>query len=119
MLDFVRVGDIIFTKNTLGVVRFVGRHEDFSDVVVVMEPMDPKLATDPNVNCFQKLFPSANLSAQNPYNILTDAKNILKILPPETILQQISNIKEKFSAFVEETIEKQKQSETDLANADF
>jgi len=118
LTEFVRVGDIIFTKNTLGVVRFVGKHEDFPDLVIVMEPIDPKLPTDPNVESFRKLFPSANLSDQNPYNILTKAEDILKMLPSDTILKQISNIKDKYIAFVEERKEKGKQYSNELTSVD-
>jgi len=118
LTEFVRVGDIIFTKNTLGVVRFVGKHEDFTDTLIVMEPVDPKLPTDPNVKSFRKLFPSANLSDQNSYNILTKAEDILKMLPPDSILKQISGIKDKYLAFVEERKEKDKQYSEDLTNAD-
>jgi len=118
LTEFVRVGDIIFTKNTLGVVRFVGKHEDFPDLVIVMEPIDPKLPTDPDVESFRKLFPSANLSDQNPYNILTKAEDILKMLPSDTILKQISNIKDKYIAFVEERKEKEKQYSDELTSAD-
>jgi len=119
LTEFVRVGDVIFTKNTLGVVRFVGKHEEFQDLLLVMEPIDPKLPTDPNVDSFRKFFPSANLSDKNPYNILTKAEDILKMLPPDTILKQISNIKDKYIAFVEERKEKEKQYGDEVKNADY
>jgi len=118
LTEFVRVGDIIFTKRTLGVVRFVGQHEEFPDTVIVMESFDPRLPTDPNVKSFRKLFPSANLSDQNSYNILTKSGDILKMLPPDNILQQISKIKDKYLAFVEERKEKNKQYSDELNNAD-
>jgi len=118
LTEFVRVGDIIFTKRTLGVVRFVGHHEEFPDAVIVMESFDPKLPTDPNVKSFRKLFPSANLSDQNSYNILTKSGDILKMLPPDNILQQISKIKDKYLAFVEERKQKDKEYSDELAHAD-
>lgn len=118
LTEFVRVGDIIFTKNTLGVVRFVGQHEDFQDTVIVIEPIDPKLPSDRNIKSFRKTFPSANLSDQHPYNILTKADQILKMLPPDSILQQISKIKDKYLAFVEERKEKNKQYSDELNSAD-
>jgi len=118
LTEFVRVGDIIFTKNTLGVVRFVGKHEEFQDWIIVLEPMDPKLPSEPNVGSFRKLFPSANLSDQNPYNILKKADDILKMLPPDSILQQISNIKDKYLAFVEERKQKEWQYGVELKNTD-
>jgi len=118
LTEFVRVGDIIFTKRTLGVVRFVGQHEEFPDTVIVMESFDPRLPTDPNVKSFRKLFPSANLSDQNSYNILTKSGDILKMLPPDNILQQISKIKDKYLAFVEERKQKDKEYSDELVNAD-
>jgi len=118
LTEFVRVGDIIFTKNTLGVVRFVGQHEDFPDTVIVIEPIDPKLPSDCNVKSFRKTFPSANLSDKNSYNMLTKAEEILKMLPPDSILQQISKIKDKYLAFVEERKEKNKQYSDELNSAD-
>jgi len=116
--EFVRVGDVVFTKNTLGVVRFVGKHEEFLDWLIVLEPMDPKLPPYPKVESFRKLFPSANLSDQNPYTILTKADEILKMLPPDIILKQISNIKDKYLAFLEDRKEQEKQNCIELMNAD-
>jgi len=116
--DYVRVGDVVFTKNTLGVVRFVGKHEEFLDWLIVLEPMDPKLPTDPTVESFRKLFPSANLSDQNPYIILTKADEILKMLPPDSILKQISNIKDKYIAFLEDRKEHERKNCIELRNAD-
>jgi len=116
--EYIRVGDVVFTKNTLGVVRFVGKHEEFVDWVVVLEPMDPKLPTDPNVKSFRKLFPSANLSDQNPYIILTKAEDILKMLPPDIILKQISSIKDKYIAFVDDRRQQEEMNRAEVMNAD-
>jgi len=80
--------------------------------------MDPKLPTDPTIESFRKLFPSANLSDQNPYTILWNADEILKMLPPDIILKQISNIKDKYLAFLEDRKELEKQNTIELTNAD-
>jgi len=103
MLEYIRVGDIIFTKKTLGVVRFIGLHEEFVGTVIVIEPIDPKLPTDPSVPSFRKLFPSANLADSRAYNIVRGVDEILKVLPPDSLLQQLSKIKDKYLAYVEET----------------
>jgi len=116
--EYIRVGDVVFTKNTLGVVRFVGKHEEFLDWVIVLEPMDPKLPTDPNVKSFRQLFPSANLSDQNPYIILTKADDILKMLPPDIILKQISSIKDKYIAFVDDRRQQEEQNRSEITHAD-
>jgi len=103
LLEYIRVGDIIFTKKTLGVVRFIGLHEEFVGTVIVIEPIDPKLPTDPSVPSFRKLFPSANLADSRAYNIVRGVDEILKVLPPDSLLQQLSKIKDKYLAYVEET----------------
>jgi len=116
--EYLRVGDIIFTKNTLGVVRFVGKHEEFLDLVIVLEPMDPKLPTDPNVGSFRNLFPSANLSDQNPYTIVTKADDILKMLPPDIILKQLSTIKDKYVAFAKHRKQQEEENSYEIMHAD-
>merc|ERR1719410_2190449 len=113
MQEYIRVGDIIYTKLTLGVIRFIGPHEDFPGTVIVMESVDPKLPTDPSVASFRKLFPSANLSDSRSYTILTKPEEILKILPPDAILQQLSRIKDKYLAFASDTRERDKQRDED------
>jgi len=115
LLEFIRVGDIIFTKSTLGVVRFIGLHEDFVGTIIVLEPIDPKLPSDPDVDSFRKLFPSANLSDNRPYIIIRRMEEILKILPPDTLLQQLSIIKDKYLACVEDTREKDRAFEEDMS----
>lgn len=115
LLEFIRVGDIIFTKSTLGVVRFIGLHEDFVGTIIVLEPIDPKLPSDPDVDSFRKLFPSANLSDNRPYIIVRRMEEILKILPPDTLLQQLSIIKDKYLACVEDTREKDRAFEEDMS----
>lgn len=114
LLEYVRVGDIIFTKKTLGVVRFIGLHEDFVGPVIVLEPIDPKLPSDPDVASFRKLFPSANLTDRRTYNIIRKVEEILKILPPDALLQQLSKIKDKYLNFVEETYERDRAFEEDM-----
>jgi len=104
--EYIRVGDIVFTKKTLGVVRFIGLHEDYKGPVMVIEPVDPKLPQDPSVKSYRKLFPSANLSDDRTYRTITRVEEILKLLPPDSLLQQISKIKDKYLALVEETREK-------------
>jgi len=103
LLEYIRVGDIIFTKKTLGVVRFIGLHEDYIGTVIVIEPIDPKLPTDPSVASFRKTFPSANLADSRAYNIVRGVDEILKVLPPDTLLQQLSKIKDKYLAYVEDS----------------
>jgi len=115
--EFIRVGDIIFTKNTLGVVRFVGKHEEFLDLVIVLEPMDPKLPTDPNVASFRNLFPSANLSDQNPYIIVRKADEIIKMLPPDIVLKQLSTIKDKYVAFAKDRKQQEEENSTEIMHA--
>jgi len=110
-LEFIRVGDIIYTKTALGVVRFIGLHEDFSGIIIVLEPIDPKLPSDPDIESFRKLFPSANLSDHRAYIILRQMEDILKILPPPDLLQQLSKIKDKYLAYVEDSREKQREFE--------
>jgi len=114
LLEFIRVGDIIFTKSTLGVVRFIGLHEDFVGTIIVLEPIDPKLPSDPDVDSFRKLFPSANLSDNRPYIIVRRMEEILKILPPDTLLEQLSIIKDKYLACVEDAREKDRAFEEDM-----
>merc|ERR1719410_335261 len=111
MQEYIRVGDIIYTKLTLGVIRFIGPHEDFPGTVIVMESVDPKLPSDPSVASFRKLFPSANLSDSRSYSVLTKPEEILKILPPDAILTQLSRIKDKYLAFVSDTRERDKRRE--------
>jgi len=113
-LEYVRVGDIIFTKKTLGVVRFIGLHEDYVGTVIVLEPIDPKLPTDPDVASFRKVFPSANLADSRAYNILRGVEEVLKVLPPDGLLQQLSKIKDKYLAFVEESRERDRFFEEDM-----
>jgi len=113
-LEYVRVGDIIFTKKTLGVVRFIGLHEDYVGTVIVLEPIDPKLPTDPDVASFRKVFPSANLADSRAYNILRGVEDVLKVLPPDGLLQQLSKIKDKYLAFVEESRERDRFFEEDM-----
>lgn len=114
LLEFIRVGDIIFTKSTLGVVRFIGLHEDFVGTIIVLEPIDPKLPTDPNVDSFRKLFPSANLSDHRAYNIIRHMEEIVKVVPPDTLLQQLSKIKDKYLSYVEDSREKERAFEEDM-----
>jgi len=116
LVEYIRVGDIIFTKETLGVVRFIGLHEEFDGTVIVLEPIDPKLPTDPNVKSFHRMFPSANLSDRHAYIIVRGVEEILKILPPDTLLQQLSKIKDKYLATVEEAREKDRVFEEDMNN---
>jgi len=104
--EYIRVGDIVFTKKTLGVVRFIGLHEDYKGPVMVIEPVDPKLPQDPSVKSYRKLFPSANLSDDRTYRTITRVEEILKLLPPDSLLQQISKIKDKYLALVDETRER-------------
>jgi len=115
--EYIRVGDIVFTKKTLGVVRFIGLHEDYKGPVMVMEPVDPKLPRDPSVKSYRKLFPSANLSDDRTYRTITRVDEILKLLPPDSLLQQISKIKDKYSALVEETREKDRLFEAERDDA--
>jgi len=115
LLEFIRVGDIIFTKSTLGVVRFIGLHEDFVGTIIVLEPIDPKLPSDPDVDSFRKVFPSANLSDNRAYIIIRRMEDILKILPPDTLLQQLSKIKDKYLAYVECSREKDRVFEEDMS----
>jgi len=119
IFEYVRVGDVIYTKSALAVVRFIGHHEEFVDTVIVIEPVDPKLPTDPNVESFRKLFPSANLSDERPYNILTKTDDILKVLPPDSMLQQISKLKDKYLVLVEERRKKDKYISDELYGADW
>jgi len=114
LTDYIRVGDICYTKQTLGVIRFIGSHEDFpGGPVMVMESVDPKLPSDPNISSFRKTFPSANLSDSRSYSILTKKEDFIKILPPDAILQQLSRIKDKYLAFVADTREKDKRRDED------
>jgi len=115
--EYIRVGDIVFTKKTLGVVRFIGLHEDYKGPVMVMEPVDPKLPQDPSVKSYRKLFPSANLSDDRTYRTITRVDEILKLLPPDSLLQQISKIKDKYLALVEETREKDRMFEAERDEA--
>jgi len=115
--EYIRVGDIVFTKKTLGVVRFIGLHEDYKGPVMVMEPVDPKLPQDPSVKSYRKLFPSANLSDDRTYRTITRVDEILKLLPPDSLLQQISKIKDKYLALVEETREKDRLFEAEREDA--
>jgi hypothetical protein len=115
LLEYIRVGDIIFTKKTLGVVRFIGLHEDFVGTVIVIEPIDPKLPTDTTVASFHKLFPSANLADSRDYNIIRNVEEILKVLPPDCLLEQLSKIKDKYLAFVEDTRESDRVFEEDMS----
>jgi len=114
LLEYIRVGDIIFTRKTLGVVRFIGLHEEFEGPVIVLEPIDPKLPSDPDVPSFRKLFPSANLTDRRTYNIIRSVDEILKILPPDALLQQLSKIKDKYLSFVEETFDRDREFEEDM-----
>jgi len=115
--EYIRVGDIVFTKKTLGVVRFIGLHEDYKGPVMVIEPVDPKLPRDPSVKSYRKLFPSANLSDDRTYRTITRVEEILKLLPPDSLLQQISKIKDKYLALVEETREKDRLFEAERDDA--
>jgi len=115
--EYIRVGDIVFTKKTLGVVRFIGLHEDYKGAVMVMEPVDPRLPQDPSVESYRKLFPSANLSDDRAYRTITRVEEILKLLPPDSLLQQISKIKDKYLALVEETREKDRLFEVERDDA--
>jgi len=108
--EYIRVGDIVFTKKTLGVVRFIGLHEDYKGPVMVMEPVDPKLPQD-TVQSYRKLFPSANLSDDRTYITITRVEEILKLLPPDSLLQQISKIKDKYLALVENQKERDRMFE--------
>jgi len=108
--EYIRVGDIVFTKKTLGVVRFIGLHEDYKGPVMVMEPVDPKLPQD-NVQSYPNLFPSANLSDDRTYITITRVEEILKLLPPDSLLQQISKIKDKYLALVENQKERDRMFE--------
>jgi len=115
LLEYIRVGDIIFTKKTLGVVRFIGLHEDYVGTVIVLEPIDPKLPSDPDVTSFRKLFPSANLADSRAYNIIRGIDEILKVLPPDALLQQLSKMKDKYIAFVEDSREKDRAFDEDMS----
>jgi len=115
LLEYIRVGDIIFTKKTLGVVRFIGLHEDYVGTVIVLEPIDPKLPSDPDVTSFRKLFPSANLADSRAYNIVRGVDEILKVLPPDALLQQLSKMKDKYIAFVEDSSEKDRAFDEDMS----
>jgi len=117
--DYIRVGDIMFTKKTLGVVRFIGLHEEFKGTIIVIEPVDPRLPKDPNVVSFRKLFPSANLSDSRSYRIITRVEEILKLLPPDSLLQQISKIKDKYLALKDETRARDRLFEQERSNADM
>lgn len=108
--EYIRVGDIVFTKKTLGVVRFIGLHEDYKGPVMVMEPVDPKLPQDTDQS-YRKLFPSANLSDDRTYITITRVEEILKLLPPDSLLQQISKIKDKYLALVENQKERDRMFE--------
>jgi len=115
LMEFICAGDVIFTKQTLGVVRFIGLHEDYVGTVIVIEPIDPKLPNDPNVDSFRKQFPSASLSDSRAYNILRKREEILKILPPDILLLQLSKIKDKYLAFLEESRETARAFEEDMS----
>jgi len=117
LVEYIRVGDIVFTKKTLGVVRFIGLHEDYKGPVMVIEPVDPKLPRDTSVKSYPKLFPSANLSDDRTYRIITRVEEILKLLPPDSLLQQISKIKDKYLALVEETRERDRMFEEERDDA--
>jgi len=117
LVEYIRVGDIVFTKKTLGVVRFIGLHEDYKGSVMVIEPVDPKLSQDPSVNSYRNLFPSANLSDDRTYRTITKVEEILKLLPPDSLLQQISKIKDKYLALVEETRERDRLFEMERDDA--
>jgi len=117
LVEYIRVGDIVFTKKTLGVVRFIGLHEDYKGPVMVIEPVDPKLPRDTSVKSYPKLFPSANLSNDRTYRIITRVEEILKLLPPDSLLQQISKIKDKYLALVEETRERDRMFEEERDDA--
>jgi len=115
LLEYIRVGDIIFTKKTLGVVRFIGLHEDYVGTVIVLEPIDPKLPSDPDVGSFRKLFPSANLADSRAYNIIRGVDEVLKVLPPDALLQQLSKIKDKYIEFVEDSRDRDNSFELDMS----
>jgi len=115
--EYIRVGDIVFTKKTLGVVRFIGLHEDYKGPVMVIEPVDPKLPKDPSVKSYRKLFPSANLSDDRTYRTITRVEEILKLLPPDSLLQQISKIKDKYVALTAETRERDRLFEAERDDA--
>lgn len=114
LMEFIRVGDVIFTKETLGVVRFIGLHEDFVGTVIVLESIDPVIPTDPSVGSFRKLFPSASLSDSRSYNILRKGEDILKVLPPDVLLFQLSKIKDKYLAYLEDSRESAKAFEKEM-----
>jgi len=118
LLDFIRVGDILYTKKTLGVVRFVGMHEDFKGPVIVIESIDPRLPADKTVTSFSRTFPSAVLIDGGSYNLIRKLEDILKLLPPDTLITQISKIKDKYSAFKTDMRKKEQRYEAEKDKAD-
>jgi len=118
LLDFIRVGDILYTKKTLGVVRFVGMHEDYKGPVIVMESTDPRLPADKTITSFSRTFPSAVLTDGGSYNLIRKLEDILKLLPPDTLLTQISKIKDKYSAFKTDMRKKEQRYEAEKDKVD-
>lgn len=94
MEEFIKEGDVLFTKRTLGVCRFIGEIQGV-DPAICLEAIDPRLPNVDNIN-FRELLPDANLATSRSYAILKDLSPIKKIVPPEHILGMLSRIKDKY-----------------------
>jgi len=117
-MEYIRVGDIAYTKRTLGVIRFIGLHEDFAGTIIVLEPMDPKLPADPSVESFRRLFPSATLSDSTNYLLLRGIEEIIKLLSPDVLLQQLSKLRDRYTELISDRKEKTLFQEEDLERTD-
>lgn len=99
MDEFIKEGDVLFTKRTLGVCRYIGEIQD-TNPAICLQAIDPRLPNPDNIN-FMDLVPDGNLTANGSYAILTNLNAIKKIVPPEHILGMLSRIKDKYIELVD------------------
>jgi len=92
---YIQEGDVLFTKKTLGVCRYIGAVPGYDEITICIEAYDPKLPNDDNID-FVGLIPNANLKANGSYALITEKREIKKIVPPEDILTMLSRIKDKY-----------------------
>lgn len=92
---YIQEGDVLFTRKTLGVCRYIGPVQGYEQLIIVIEAYDPKLPNDDNLD-FVGLIPSANLAADKSYALITEKREVKKIVPPEEILTMLSRIKDKY-----------------------
>jgi len=95
MDEYIQEGDVLFTRKTLGVCRYIGPVPGYGELVICVEAYDPKLPNEDNID-YVGLIPNANLKSDGSYYFVMEKREIKKIVPPEDILTMLSRIKDKY-----------------------